>query len=397
MGNKDHAKFGSPSSLHRTEKCPGWVAYTKDMPAPPPSEHAEEGTYFHEKMEELLPIFIEDPKDSWIKDTLKEVAAKYADMPEVIESTLVRMKRHWDNFCATHTECKLETEVPLVVNDDCYGTGDVVYTGKSKATVKWDTEPYDYKNGAGVMVDAENNLQLIAYMIGAVKRLKIKREELGNVRGVIAQVKFEDGWSEINLSLQELRVWKDKISNIVQLAKDMSHGGTPVVLNPGSHCRWCPADGKCIAQKKACYDEMALTVSEFPTDVETFARKLTLDEQVQVYLKTSQIKGFLDAAALNIQRALEMGEEHPDVKLIRGNGRREWSQDEFYVATRLKAAGVEEPFEKKLIGIGKADDLVGKEVVDELTSKKPGELKVAPATHKSPAVIMGKIEELPSE
>ena len=49
-----HALFGSPSGLSALEKCPAKVAFGKDIPEPPTSAYAEEGTAFHNVMEEVL-------------------------------------------------------------------------------------------------------------------------------------------------------------------------------------------------------------------------------------------------------------------------------------------------------------------------------------------------------
>ena len=58
--------------------------------------------------------------------------------------------------------------------------------------------------------------------------------------------------------------------------------------------------------------------------VEEIVQRMTLDEQVQVFLKKKNIEDFLDAVAKSIAHNMELGVTHPDLKLIRGRSNRKW-------------------------------------------------------------------------
>lgn len=169
MKNK-HATFGSPSSLYRNKACPGNIAYTKDLPTPPTSEHAKEGTKFHKVMEETIPLFLEG------KDGIDKILSKLndSDMAACVVETLGMVQQKWNNFKTNHLASTYYTELRIKITDDIYGTSDVVFVGKSKKTKKWNVVAIDFKYGRGVPIKAENNLQGVAYLLGAINTLGIQ-------------------------------------------------------------------------------------------------------------------------------------------------------------------------------------------------------------------------------
>src|SRR5688572_30217367 len=121
-----HAKFGSPSSLARTEKCPAWVAFGKDIPNDTGSEYSIEGDVFHKYMQDVGPMYLNKAKDHLIEEALKDIPAKYPDMNGYIWSSLSKLNSLWELFKFKHTDCKFYFELKVKLNDDVYGTSDVV-------------------------------------------------------------------------------------------------------------------------------------------------------------------------------------------------------------------------------------------------------------------------------
>lgn len=378
-----HAKFGSPSTLARSEKCPGWVAYTKDMPAPEPSEYALEGTYFHEVMEKCFSLYLKDKKNKVAK-IVEKARKKYPEMPDLIMSTLIRVNHLWTRFEANHIKAKYFTELKVKVDKDIYGTADLVFVGKNKVSNLWNIVVIDYKNGAGTIVTADDNRQILAYIIGASRDVK---EDIGVVRGIIAQVKLEDGWTECNYTAAELATWEDNLKAIVDKVKAVFKRGVQESdLHAGAHCKYCPADGQCIAQKRDQLDDLAVTMVELP--VEEIVRKLTLDDQVKIFHKKSQIEDFLDAVAKNLTAAFMSGVTHPELKLIRPRGNRKWLEDEKLVASKLIDKGMKEPFTAKLKGIGEVEKEIGKGKLDDITRVNETKLQLVHSSDERPEVKM---------
>ena len=391
---KKHAKFGSPSGLYAIEACPGKIAFGRDIPDAPESEYAKEGTVFHSFMDEVLTKLL---KNEPYAAELKAADKMYPEMSEWIITAGKQFLERYDKFRELHAGVKVKTEVPVKINEDIFGTSDIVMWGTNIKTQKTDVVAIDWKYGKGVAVDATENLQGIAYLVGAVKTLRI--ENVGKCAVVIAQVRLEDGWSKYVFDGEELWSWEAKIKKIVNQAKELYETGKEIEqhLHAGPHCRFCKAIAVCPAQKKQNYDLVPETMEELP--VEDAVKRLTLDEQVKIFLRKSMIEDFLDAVAKNLNAALQSGVTHPAIKMIKTTGRRKWIQDEKKVIAGLKKLKVKKPVEiqTKLIGIGEAEKIVGKGKLDKLTELSSGNFEVVPAADKRQAIKFDEIEELPSE
>lgn len=124
--SKKHAKFGSPSGLYALEKCPGKIAFGKDIPDPPESEYAKEGTVFHWYMERCLPLFL---KGKSIIDFIKKANEQYPDMGDYILESCEKFKEKYDSFREKHAGVQIKYEVEVKINDDIFGTSDIVMWG----------------------------------------------------------------------------------------------------------------------------------------------------------------------------------------------------------------------------------------------------------------------------
>lgn len=394
MKKNKHATFGSPSQLYRYKECPGSVAYTKDMPDVLPSPYAEWGTRFHKLMEKCFPFYLLQ-QEVKIENILKN---EEQEMIECVMSTLALVQEKWHSFCAKHTDSQYKLELPVKLTKDIFGTADVVFYGTNKKTQKTDVLTIDYKTGQGTFVSAQENLQGLTYLLGAIKTLKINPASIGVVMIIIAQVRHDDGWTEYVVKTEEERtIWETTIGVIVDKVKAIYKGKLPILdnLHAGSWCKFCKADGKCIAQKEAVNKELQLVAKELP--IEELVRTLTLDEQVGVFLKKSQIEDFLNSIAKNLTSAFEMGTTHPALKLIRTNGRRGWRDDMGIedMAGKLIERGFPDPYKKALIGLTEVERKIGKGKIDDLTKASTGKLELVKSDDKRDAVQISQIKELP--
>lgn len=383
-----HAKFGSPSGLYAIEKCPGKIAFGMDIPEPPSSEHALEGTEFHKHMELYSPLFLEERGDE-VVDYLQSIEFKYEDMEFYLWESLNELDKLWKSFTSKHNKCEKYFELKINFGEDVYGTSDVVFVGVNKKTGKTDCVCIDWKYGKGVRVSAEENLQGIAYGIGAVNTLKLSN--VGVCMVIIAQVRLNN-WSRFTFEGDEIGMWRRRIEEIVQKAKDVYEGKLPLLENmaAGEHCRFCKALSVCPKQKELVMGAVESKLEELP--LEELVKKLTLDEQVSIFLKKGLIEDFLEAVAKNLNHALQTGAEHHAVKLVRTNGRRGWKEE--VTAEDLIAAGIKDPYEKKLIGITKAIKQVGENGIKNLLTTPEGKIELVRADDKRPAIACSRLENL---
>jgi len=361
MKKKTHAKFGSPSSLKRLKECPGVLAYTKDMPALPSTTYSVEGDVFHDEMETYLPKALTE------KSIKPYVGPKnYPDMAAHVTATAEKVAALWDSFCEKHNNCSVAYEMQVAIDDDTFGTSDVIFTGLSKKTKKTDVIVLDYKYGAGIRVYANENLQGIAYGIGAVKTLKLPFSEIGKLMVIVAQVRVDDEWEKNNYVVAgtELQKWEDEIVTIVSLAKATYEGKVSMRLSAGAHCKFCRADGNCKAQEEEVMNTMQSTLPDEIDDAPIIEkiRAMTLDEQVELFKKKTYIEDILNAVSINLMAALQNGASHKDIKVVRTAGRRGWIKKEERIVSALKKKGVKEKdmYNKKLVGIGEIEKLLGK-------------------------------------
>lgn len=399
-----HAIFGSPSGLYALKECPGKILFGKDIPDPPASEHAVEGTIFHDFMERVLPDYFRF-KFASVEDVIKVkpkglTTEQHKEMIEHIWDTCDNVNKKWEKFCKLHTNCEFHLELKIKLTEDIYGTADVVFVGENLKTKKTDVVVIDYKYGRGVVVVAEENLQAICYLLGAIETLKL--ENIGQCVSIIAQVRLEGGWSDFSIKeKKERRKWIEQIVSIVSKAKAIYNGKLPLELKAGSHCRFCKCLPVCPENKKKHFDEIVESATELElvetTPIEEMISKLSLDQRVEIFKKASAIEDFLESIKLNLRSFLETGGEHPDIKLIKTNGRRKWKDDAENVADTLISLGIKDPWNKKLIGITEVERKLGKkkELLADLTEKGEGKVEVVLAGDKRQAVQISGMQELP--
>ena len=398
---KNHAPFGSPSSLYRNEACAGNVAFGKNDPEPASSEAAEEGRCFHSVMEHTCPLYLAKSTDKDLQAAFARlIPAKYVDMEERCVKGLEHLLSIWDSFKDKHWDSSIKYEMKIELSPDCYGTSDIVMTGRHKATGKIDVLVWDWKDGRG-LVESEDNLQGAAYLLASIATLGIAPGNLGGTMFIVYRTRYEG--KEISrwvVTPEQREEYLKRIHNIVTESKAQYEGETPLTLHAGAHCKFCKMSGKCPEEKQEHYDVALLGIQEQEVDIVTTIRRLTLDQQVQVFLKAKYIENFLDALKINLKQALEDGAIHPAVKLIEKRGRRSWRDDipEEEIAEALIEKGLTTPWQNKLCGLTYAEKaLKGKSYINELVEPGGTRYEVVVGTDPREAVMIEGLKELKSE
>jgi len=161
-----HSKIGA-SSMARWSNCPGSVQLSEIAPLPPENEHAILGTLAHEVASFILEEQIESAPD--------EVARAFKIDNKKAQEILKAVSQYVDYFnkiyeSSPKNKCWVEHSFNMAqVYPGAFGTADgVIYEPEAEKV-----HVIDYKHGAGILVEAKDNLQLQYYALGALETLKL--------------------------------------------------------------------------------------------------------------------------------------------------------------------------------------------------------------------------------
>lgn len=370
-----HALLG-PSSAHRWLTCPPSVRLSESFPDTE-NDYTREGTLAHllaelklREMWEGLDItqqLHEVEASPYYSNAMAEHVADYADF--VAERMADAKTRCPDPKLCIETEVHYEDYAP-----GGFGTSDACIIADSIIDV------IDFKYGAGVPVEAEDNPQMLLYGLGQylelswayrieTVRMTIFQPRLGKIS--TASIAIEDllDWAETKLRPTAVQAWEGK--------GEFAPGET--------QCRWCKAAAICRARAEyqlelAKYDFADPATLSWEDIGDVLARIPDLTkwaEQVQAYAQ--------DAAVTH-------GQAIPGWKLVKGRSNRKYT-DEAAIADILCKAGYEatEIYKPQtLLGLTAMEKLVGAKKLAQLTGeyiiKPEGAPVLVPESDKRPAI-----------
>lgn len=284
-----------------------------------------------------------------------------------------------------------------VPTDEAWGTADILAACGLAAD---ELQVHDLKTGMGVEVDAENNVQMMLYGLGALDAVQGILGDFNTVRLVIHQPRIKDAPSEWVISVPDLQAWAategrraiGEMQGAEQMhaSKVFSRGEWErIYLRPNEKsCRFCKAKSTCPALR----DEVASTVMQgsvpaTPDEFESIQNELPPDLGDSAWLaacmsKADLIDDWLKAVRAEVERRLLTGGQVPGFKIVQGKrGNRAWRDaaqaEEALKGMRLK---VEEMYDLKLISPTSAEKLAPK-------FDKAG--KALPPKEGAPAPLIG--------
>lgn len=348
--SKKHAEF-SASSAHRWLNCPGSVELCKKAPPQPESKYALEGTTAHSFLEQILREYV-SPKGSLVK-TCDSLKRKDSVMFEHAFMAFQRIREMYLESPDAEILIEEKIEIPFNIEglEPQFGTVDcalVEHFGTLSII--------DFKYGAGVAVEAEDNAQMAFYAVGLAKKYDFNFE---TVRFVIIQPRTKDGGDGVkihSIPILELREWESHFENGIKRAKSKGAG-----LVPGDkQCRFCPAKVICpefstnaLSKAKIEFDPI-----EEPNLIALPSLKTLTPEKAGVILDAYEyLQEWAEAVKTYAFNALERGEQVPGWKLVDKRAIRKWTglnvEDE--AVKKFGTAALSEPellspaqFEKKL-------------------------------------------------
>lgn len=371
----DHASRGharlAPSDASRWLYCTAALGFcakhglTKER-----SAYSEEGTKAHEWAEGIL-------RGSIPRDALPPEFSTVALYLDECERLRAEATNHW-----------VELQVPLFYHagdpGDHFGTCDFV-TFDTRTNI---LRVLDLKYGKGRFVDAVDNDQLFAYAWSALKLLQ-QSEHLPagpiEIHMGIAQPRnggsseqFVRWWLPEWEELEELeaRFWERK-SNILT--------GNVVFAPSNKACQWCPARenkkgvvcgglAEAQAELKVLLDSIAATeAAAVNLDLEDDAALVTpqvmdLPTCARIYTNAPAIRKMLEMAEERLKEDARSGREDSMAVLVNGrNTNRKFTDDGKRKLVDLLGDKAYKP--APLIGLGDAEELLGKKAVGDLVTK----------------------------
>ena len=364
----NHSKIVGGSTASRVIHCPGSVALVAKMPEQEGSSYANEGSLLHEAIAVVLDTAC-PPED---------MVGFEAHGLTLTEDLLDRkLQVALDLLHDYDPEAKLEyiTEATVDFGDllpGVFGSSDIVGRLNGRAVI------LDWKFGDGVMVEAEENMQLMFYAAAAM-------------RTASCQWAF-DGVTEVECVIIQppyIRTWTTTVDRIRkferQLTRAVASSAIPnAPLNLGDHCRWCTAKPVCPL-KSGQLDRARLAAMK-EIDVGKLTEYLAAADAVEDFIKSCR------ALAHDM---LEKGVPVPGYKLVAKRATRHWA-DPTTAKARLLELGLTETDVTKteLLSVAQSEKVLKKHKIelpaDMVVAVSSGSTMTVETDPRPPVVQIGK-------
>ena len=389
-----HAKL-SASGAELWTNCPGSVHMAELFPETT-SPAAEEGTLAHALAQTMIEnaragsispqisaeYMVERDNVNAFYSVHKELAGSFDDMKKTLEPYVDYVIEEYETIRKKDAAAELMTEQHVDFSDIVpggFGTSDVVIIGDDTCEV------IDLKYGKGVPISAIANPQIRLYTYGTMSAFDLSYD-FSRVKMVIYQPRLDSVTSE-ELTADDLRSWGKAV--IVPAAK-RALSKSPK-YNPGPWCKshFGPAAGSCKAR--------AAKMHEFEDMIERRRKDNAVLSGDDMGRALSAAREYTAWAKDLENEALELaqsGEVVTGWKVVESVAKRKYKSEEIVAATLVKA-GYDPAliYEKKLLGVAKMTQLMGKkefhEVLEEpgLVFKPEGAPTLAPESDKRPAIV----------
>lgn len=367
-----HATLGA-SSAYRWMTCAGSVKLSANIPRKD-TQYSLEGTAAH-ALAEISYNQRLDPSN-WLGERIESVVVTQEMVDAVrvyvdflrglsVGDNLVQLEQRFDLS-------KLNPPAPMFGTSDC-----TAYLPAERKLIV-----ADYKHGAGVAVDVEDNPQLKYYGLGCLLTLR-KDQRVETVELVIVQprAQHKDG---------PIRRWECSVEHLLDFSAELVEGAHRAMepdapLVPGKHCRFCPAQPMCPELHK---ETQLIAASEFAEKPLLDPRLLTPEQLGQVLERADMVEDWLRSVRNYVQQTLEGGKEVPGWKLVPKRASRVWNSEADVVAwAKLHDVHQDEIFDRKLKTPAALEKVVGKKnLPTHLYASVSSGYTLAPASDPRPAV-----------
>ena len=352
------------------------------------SEYAEAGRLAHAIGEyKLRSYFLEPVGKRTYNAHLKKFREDQAYDPSMEEATDAYLE-------AAKAEAMMYPSAPFValeVQVDYseyaprgFGTSDCVMVGGNRITI------IDYKNGAGVPVEAEHNSQMQLYALGALQTFRmIYGDTLTDVRLIIVQP-HAGGVKTWDTTTVELQEWGREV--VAPAAKRAMDGIEPAT--PGDWCRWCRGKAQCTARAAEVLEAgrkyQAAPPAGSPRIPTGYTGLLLSDAEVGAALAEADglVAWYKDLQDYALTACLD-GKDIPGSKAVEGRGSRAWGDtDAAFEALQQRGVDAALLWERKPVTAPALEKVLGKRgfanVAEDLVIKQPGKPTLVPISDTRP-------------
>lgn len=335
---------------------------------------AAEGTAAHAlaeyKLKRALRYFCKRPVSEFEDEAMDQHTDDYAAF--ILERMAELRKNGVDPMVLIETRLDFSDWVP-----DGFGTGDCVIIGDGVLHI------IDLKYGAGVLVEAEGNPQLMLYALGALQQFGC----LYDIKKVFITI-FQPRRENISTAEVPVDCLMEWAEHFVKPKAKMAFAGEGDFL-PGEWCLFCKAADKCRARAEKM---LQLAKEEFAMP------PLLTDEEIEELLpKLPEMEKWakgLQAYALDA--AVNHGKQWAGFKVVEGKSNRRYSNEEA-VAEEAMKHGYKDIYRRTLINLTDMERLMGKkkfqEVLGKLIIKPPGKPDLVPLSDKRPAMKITNVKD----
>ena len=360
-----HSPMGA-SAIERILKCPGSVSLSAGRKELEEADYTSEGTRAHG----LAELALRSNVETW---TLFEPG-----MPDDMVPAVDQYVRYiQQNYLKRNGTSMIEQKFHCpTIHPLFYGTSDFVYVSGDGEEVT----VIDYKHGAGIAVDAEENDQLRYYAAGAIETLDLWHTAKRVYLKIIQPRAFHPAGTirTWGISVEDLERW---LHDTLIPGMTLAEHSTKTVA--GEHCRFCPV------RFYAC--PALLQTAE---EMEDLVVKLTKEKGARE-ISTQELAKFLDlgvafkiahkAAISTATARLQSGASIPGWKLAKARSNREFKEGAEAAAEKL--FGEKAYTKPEFKSPAEIDKLPGGEDFTARWAEKPDKgLTLAPADDSRPAV-----------
>lgn len=236
------------------------------------------------------------------------------DMADAVQQYLDAVNEWHPNYADGEFGVELQFHRPNL-HDYFWGTSDFVFVDRANRTV----HIWDYKHGAGIVVEVVDNPQLMYYAAGVIDAEEIWTE-IDHVHLHVAQPRgfhWEGPIRHHVMSVEELEEWLDG-----KLIPAMDYAMEATETHSGEHCRFCPARSRACPSLVADMNELEEMLHKLDgtgsaaelTNAE-IGRLLDLHDLSKIVAKAAEKTGYA---------RLQQGKEIPGRKLGNARVNREW-------------------------------------------------------------------------
>lgn len=412
----------APSAAHRWMNCLGSARLEAGLPEVN-SEYAIEGAAAHQIAARLIEKRSRFESEEKVLSFLSGVggarvvttsgASTWVPMNDEMREAIALYARVVREELARDPGAELLVERPVFLRgmnpppgllkaDGSSGTADAIIVsseGPPRVTV------LDLKFGRGIVVDVVENPQMMIYAAAALSEF-FPGDMRASAETIIVQPRAWHPDGPVRRSQDSavtLAAWIERALHRAALTESLT-----APLTPGPWCQFCKAAAYCPALKTATQEaaQMEFTMPEtesvsvvkidaFQQPVEAVYEPLPPDPErlplavaAAILQKAEIAEAFIRAVRARVKRELEAGRPVSGWKLVAGQARRYW-RNEDDVEAWGRAAGLtrEELFETSVRSPAGIERIIGKgNLPTELVEKRGGAVHIVPETDPRPAL-----------